>query len=120
MRQLPYVPGFAIILGFDLLGLLLHAVGVPFPAHVLGMILLAGALIAGWVKLEWIENAAGFLLKHMLLFFVPAIVGIITYASLLRDNWLGMGGGIVVSVVASLVVTGLIAEWLLRHHRGPP
>jgi holin-like protein len=108
------VPGFAIILGFDLLGLLLHAVGVPLPAHVLGMILLAVALFAGWVKVEWIENAAGLLLRHMLLFFVPAIVGIITFASLLRANWLGLGGGILLSVLASLLVTGLIAERLLR------
>jgi holin-like protein len=109
--------GFAIIIGFDLLGLLLHAAGIPLPAHVLGMILLAAALFAGWVKLEWVADSAGFLLRHMLLFFVPAIVGVITYASLLRQNWLGLGGGLVISVLASLLVTGLVAERLLRFER---
>lgn len=113
------LPGFAIILAFDLLGLLLHYVGVPLPGHVLGMVLLAIALFTGWVKLEWIEQTSAFLLRHMLLFFVPSVVGIITYASLLKSAWLGIGGGIVVSVLASLIVTGLVANWLLRHHRPP-
>jgi holin-like protein len=113
------LPGFAIILAFDLLGLLLHSAGVPLPGHVLGMILLAAALFAGLVKVEWIEASASFLLRHMVLFFVPAIVSVITYASLLRANWLGLGVGMVVSVVASLLVTGLIAERLLKH-RGAP
>jgi holin-like protein len=111
--------GFAIILGFDLLGLLLHHFGVPLPGHVLGMILLASALFAGLVKIEWIEETAAFLLRHMLLFFVPAIVGIITYAAVLKANWLGIGGGIVVSVLASLIVTGLVANRLLPRHHPP-
>ena len=38
---------FAILLGFDLAGLLLKRLGLPLPAHVTGLLLLAAALFAG-------------------------------------------------------------------------
>ena len=106
--------GFAILLGFDLLGLLLQSLGVPLPANVIGLLLFTAAVFLGWVKVEWVEASANFLLRHMLLFFVPAIAAIVTFGPLLKQQWVGMVGGMVIGLLASLLVTGLLCQRLTR------
>jgi len=112
--------GFAILLGFNLLGLLLQHVGVPLPANVIGLVLFTACLFARLIKLEWVEPAADLLLRNMLLFFAPTIVGSIAFASQLRTEWVAVTLGIVGSTIASMLGTGLIARTLIRHdHAGP-
>lgn len=68
--------GLAILLAFQFIGIVLHEwLAAPLPANVIGLLLFTLSLFAGWVKLEWVEGAAQFLLKHMLLFFLPFVVG---------------------------------------------
>ena len=111
--------GFAIILLFNLLGLLAQkGLGVPLPANVLGMIFLTLALFAGVVKLEWVESAGHFLLRHMLLFFVPLIIGAVLLWPLLQDHWLPLLGGMVISTLLTLAVTGAVATFLTRSVTG--
>jgi holin-like protein len=107
--------GLAILLGFNFLGLLLNKLAhVPLPGNVIGLVLFTACLFARIVKLEWVEGAAGFLLRHMLLFFAPYVVGIVACFSLLRREWpaalLGAGG----SFLVVLLVTGWVATLLLR------
>ena len=109
--------GFAILLAFNLLGLVLHAAGVPLPANVLGMILFSAALFLGVARVEWVEDAAAFLLRHLMLFFVPTIVAVVTMLPLLKQQWLSIGGGMIASLFASMIVTGLLARWLERPAR---
>jgi len=112
--------GLAILLGFNLLGLLLQHVGVPLPANVIGLVLFTVCLFARIVKLEWVEPAADLLLRNMLLFFAPTIVGSIAFASQLRAEWAAAVLGIVGSTIASMIGTGLLARTLIRHdHAGP-
>ncbi|MEI8194906.1 MAG: CidA/LrgA family protein [Phycisphaerae bacterium] len=107
--------GIAIILLFNLLGLLAQkCLGLPLPANVLGMIFLALALFSGLVKLAWVEPAANFLLRHMLLFFVPLIVSAVLLWPLLRENWLPLVGGMVFSTLITLAVTGAVATALTK------
>ncbi|MDT2193319.1 CidA/LrgA family protein [Paenibacillus larvae] len=40
---------------------------VPLPANVIGLILFTGSLYTGLINLEWVESAAQFLTKHMML-----------------------------------------------------
>jgi len=105
--------GLIILVVFQLLGLALQSMGVPLPAGVIGLILFTAALFLGIVKLHWVESASRFLLRHMLLFFVPAIVGVIASAQLLQQEWLAISVSLVVSLLAPMLVTGATASALL-------
>ena len=105
--------GLAILLGFHLLGMFLHALGVPLPGNVVGLILFTLCLFLGLVKLQWVEEAAAFLLRHMLLFFAPVIVGIIVYRERFREEWPAMTVGLVGSLFIAMLVTGWVAMLLI-------
>lgn len=114
--------GFAILLTFNLAGLALQKLaGVPLPANVIGLILFVAALFGGIVKLPWVEESAQFLLRHMLLFFAPVVVGTIAFARLLGDQWFSVVIGLVGSWLAVMLVTGWTASALIREpHREDP
>jgi holin-like protein len=105
--------GFAILLGFHLLGLLLQfLLHIPLPANVIGLMLFVASLLLGWVKLDWVESSAQFLLKHLMLFFVPYIVGTIVFWPLIRSEAAAIVTGLVVSTLVVMLVTGWTTKWL--------
>ena len=107
--------GLAILLLFDLLGLLLQrGLHLPLPGNVMGLILFTLALWLRVVKLEWVEASAAFLLRHMMLFFVPFIIGTVVFLDVLRDAWLAITAGLVLSTFVAMAATGWSAEGLLR------
>ena len=110
--------GLAILLGFNLFGMFLHAVGVPLPGNVIGLILFTLCLFLGIVKLKWVEDAAEFLLRHMLLFFAPVIVGVIVYRDWIGREWPAITVGLLGSLLVVLLVTGWVATWLLPKNKG--
>ncbi|MGC4063342.1 MAG: CidA/LrgA family protein [Polyangiaceae bacterium] len=72
------MPGLAILLAFNLLGLWLQHRGVPLPGEChRPECLFVACLFARIIKLEWVEPTANILLRNMLLFFAPVIVGAI-------------------------------------------
>jgi holin-like protein len=113
------MPGLAILLGFNLLGLLVQAAGVPLPAGVIGLVLFVACLFAGVVKLRWVEPAADVLLRHMLLFFAPVIVGAIAFAPVLRAQWPAVLLGLVGGTLAVMLTTAFVARALVRTHADP-
>lgn len=99
--------GLAILLSFHFAGLLLHnLLHIPLPANVIGLMLFVAALFAGWVKLEWVEESAQFLLRHMMLFFAPFIVGTIVFFRVIGDHALGLGLSLLAGTLLVLLVTG--------------
>ena len=103
--------GFAIILGFNLIGLALQGwAHFPIPSGVTGLILLSAALFAGWIKLEWVEQSAQFLIDHLLLFFAPVIVGTLALAAVIGQHW----APIVCSMVGSTFLVMLVTGWTTR------
>jgi len=107
----------ATLLGCELLGELLRgALHLPIPGPVIGMFILtvwlalrqnAGAQTGTPVPTP-LDRTAGTLLDHMGLLFVPAGVGIIGEATLLRQEWLPILGGVIGSTVLSLGLTGIV------------
>lgn len=59
------------------------ALPVPFPASVIGMLLLLALLATGLLKIEHIREKADFLLANMAFFFLPAGVSVINYFDVL-------------------------------------
>nr|WP_232427740.1 CidA/LrgA family protein [Thermobacillus composti] len=87
---------------------------LPLPANVIGLILFTACLFLKIIKLEWVEESAQFLLKHMLLFFLPFVVGTMVYFGEIRESWLAIIGGLLLSTLLSLAVTGWLTQWLER------
>jgi holin-like protein len=90
---------------------------IPLPGNLLGMLLLTACLCFGWVKMETVERVSSFLLRHMLLFFVPILVGAAQYFPLLLQNpW-----PILVSLVAGplcvMSVSGVVTQRYLNRKK---
>jgi len=111
--MIEYLLGFAILTAFFLLGTLLHGLGFPIPGGVLGLLLFFVALSAGVIELKWVERAAGLLLRHMVLLFVPLTVGLMEMGPVLSRQAVAITASLLVSVTAVLVTTGLLGSWLL-------
>ena len=110
--------GLAILLAFQLAGWVLHEwLHIPLPANVLGFFLLAGALLAGWIKLSWVEDAAQWLLDHMSLFFVPLVVSTMTFFPLLAQQALPIIASLVLSTLLVLWTTAGIAQILIQKRK---
>jgi holin-like protein len=67
---------------------ILDILNIAFPAPILGIIILFILLKSGIIKENWIESFCNFMLKNMILFFIPIFVGIITYTDLISKNFL--------------------------------
>lgn len=84
----------------------------PLPASVLGMILLYLLLRIGIVKLQYVEVAASFLLKHLSLFFVPFAVGLMNYGGLIKASGIQLILMIIGSTIIGLLITGGSTQFL--------
>lgn len=106
--------GLAIIVAIFLIGGWLHRIGVPIPGGVLGLLLFYSAMLTGMLKLSWVERAAGLLLRHMVLLFVPLTVGLMDMGPVLSKQTVAIVASLVLSFLAVLLTTGLLARWLLK------
>jgi holin-like protein len=101
------------LLAFQLLGALIHRVGVPIPGGVLGLMLFYLAMSAGLVKIKWVERTANLLLRHMVLLFVPLTVGLMEMGPVLSKQAVAITASLLVSLTAVMLTTGLLGQWLL-------
>ncbi|GAA4501723.1 CidA/LrgA family protein [Gluconacetobacter tumulicola] len=110
-----------ILVGCQLLGELLRATfQLPIPGPVIGMFLLALALglrarrTGNDSTPAPLKPAAEGLIANMGLLFVPAGVGIIAEAGVIRKEWLPILVAVAGSTILSLIVTALVMHWTLR------
>lgn len=109
---------FCIILLVTFAGELIKSlVPLPIPASIYGMLLLLVCLMTGVIRLEAVEQAGDFLLEIMPLLFVPAAVGLLDMWDALRPILIPVVVITVVITVFVMVVTGRVAQWVLRHAR---
>ena len=99
--------GLAIILFFNFAGVILHEQAhVPLPASVLGFALLTVALFTGVVRLEWVEDTAELLIRHLPLFFSPSIVVGVALFPQVAHEWPAVVIGMIGSTAVTLLLTG--------------
>jgi len=116
------IPAFLVLLACELAGDLLHQMlALPVPGPVIGMSILAAALVfrreeptAKSVITDGLERTAESLIRHMGLLFVPAGVGLIAEIAVVRSEWLPIAAGLIGSTLLSLAVTGLVMHWSIR------
>lgn len=110
-----FLRGIVVVVALFLFGSWLHRIGVPIPGGVLGLLLFYFALLSGMLKLRWVESASNFLLRHMVLLFVPLTVGLMDLGPLLSRQAAAILISLVVSFLAVLLTGGLLAHRLLFH-----
>ncbi len=97
-----YVFQFCRILLVCLLGeILAHALPLPIPASVYGLVLLLAALKLGVLRLDQVKETGGFLIGILPLLFVPAAVGVM-------DLWAELEAMLLPCLIAVIPVTLLV------------
>jgi holin-like protein len=96
---------------------ILSLIKIAFPAPILGIILLFVLLKIGIIKENWIEEFCNFMLKNMILFFIPIFVGIITYTDLISKNFLAIIMTIFITTTLVIVVVGLTSYNIIKFQR---
>jgi len=110
-----YIVQFCIIAAIYYVGEILNMlIPLQVPAAVYGMVLLFVLLSTGIFRLEWVEDAADFLLAIMPMMFVSPGVGIMNSLELLQGSWLPIVVISVVTTFVTLFVTGHCAQGLMR------
>lgn len=94
--------------------LLTKWLAVPIPGNVMGMIILFLLLWSGLLKLAWIQKATSFLLKHLVFFFIPITVGVMTLRDTLVTHGLSLLFILLFSAAVGMIVTGRFAQFIIR------
>ena len=86
----------------------------PFPASVIGMVLLLILLLVRALKVDHIREKSDFLLSNMAFFFIPAGVSIINYFDILAGSLVPL---LVICLVSTLLTFPVTARavHLTRH-----
>jgi len=104
---------------FLLGGQLASWLGWPIPGGVMGLALLLILFASGVLKPAMLQLGAGWLMAEMLLFFIPALMSLLDYGSLIREEGWRILLVIAVSTLMVMVVTALTVElvcrWSVRH-----
>ena len=113
-----FILGFGII--FSILYLskfILNLLNIPFPASILGITIFFILLKTGVVKENWIKDSCNFMLKYMILFFIPLFVGIMSYFDIISKNFLAIIVTIFITTTLVMVVVGLFTYNVIKYQR---
>jgi holin-like protein len=114
------IKGLAVLLLFQSLGeLASRLLQGAMPGPVLGLILLLVFLVANKNISSSVATAADSLLAHLSIFFVPAAVGVMLYASALAETGAAWVLAILLSTVAAITTTALALRALCKPSDSP-
>jgi len=119
-KSLRLLVELAVLLALFLLGgQLAEWLAWPIPGGVMGLALLLLLFACGVVKPATLQLGAGWLMAEMLLFFIPALMSLLDYGSLVREEGWRILLVIAVSTLMVMVVTAvsveMVCRWRLRH-----
>ena len=78
------------------------------------MVLLFMALSTKIIKLDQVETTAEFLLSIMLIFFVPASVGIMDTFFAYKSSMLPIIIIVTISTIMVMITTGLVSQFIIK------
>lgn len=91
--------------------------GLPIPGTMFGMVLLFLLLSCGIIKLSYIQEAADFLLKHMLFFFIPIAVGLMDWGAVFYEHAVVLTIAIVAGAVLPFFTVGIISQLIHKEEK---
>ncbi|WP_461240046.1 CidA/LrgA family protein [Paucilactobacillus sp. N302-9] len=84
----------------------------PVPTPVIGLVLLYLLLTLHIIKVEWVDNFAGFMISLIGFLFVPSGVSLATSLDIMAKSGVQIVTVVIISTVVMLVVTAYTA-WVL-------
>lgn len=88
--------------------------GWPIPAGVIGLALLLLLFASGRVKPAALQLGAGWLMAEMLLFFIPALMSLLDYGAMLRQDGWRILLVIMCSTLMVMLATAFTVEFVCR------
>lgn len=109
------------LLSFQLVGMVLvTALSLAIPEPVIGLVLLFAWVRFGLPTPAALDAMCTGLLSHLSLLFVPAAVGLMTYADLLWEHWLPVGLALLISTPLSIATGAWVFARVARAMNRPP
>ena len=90
--------------------MLAHRLSLRLPGNLVGMLILFALLSGRVVRLEWVQEGASVLTRHLAFFFIPIAVGLIAFKEVFVQNGLAILGTLIVSAAAGILLCGFIAQ----------
>jgi holin-like protein len=84
------------------------------PPSLIGMALVLSLLTLGILRPQHLQQSSRLLNRHMMLFFIPVIVGIIQYWGVLKQGGWHLAFTLVISTAFVLICTALIPQIFKR------
>jgi holin-like protein len=110
-----FLTGITLLLVYQLVGeVTVRLLEVPIPGPVLGMVMLFATLLIRGHTPESLNNAAGALLSHLSLLFVPAGVGMMVHFDRIAAEWLPIAVALFLSTIITMIATAFIMQLTSR------
>jgi len=107
------VIGFLTLIACQLMGeLIVHALDIPVPGAVMGMVLLLIGLMARGEVGQGLRTTAEGLLSVLPMMLVPAGVGLMVHFQLIAAEWMAILAALVVSTFVTLLLVTLMLKWM--------
>jgi len=84
------------------------------PPGIAGIAIALGLMALGLLRREWVADGATWLLREMLLFFVPVVVAVVQYPTLFHAHGLAILFVIVVSTALVMLATAFAVDLAWR------
>lgn len=112
---IPHAAAFLVLVLCNMAGgLVASLLHLPVPGTVIGiLILLVGFGAVGRVP-QPIRRLAEFLLHHLNLFYIPAGVGVMAYAALVRQDLLPIVAALIGGTFIALIAGALAFHWTAK------
>lgn len=110
--------GLSMLILFQLLGTAINVLFLPMlPGPILGFVLMFVYLLLRGGVSENINLASSSLLKYLPLLLTPPAVGIMAHTDAVMADFWAIFGSLVISVLVSVVVIGLLMQFLIRRQQ---
>lgn len=87
-----------------------HLINGLIPSSVIGMVLLFIALSIGLIKERKVKDVSKILLKYMVLFFLPASVGVLVAWDIIANHFWAILLSATVSTILVIIVVGVTQQ----------
>ena len=110
--------GLSALILFQLLGTALNVLLFPvLPGPIIGFLLMFIYLLVRGGVSENVNLASSSLLKYLPLLLTPPAVGIMAHMDAVTADFWAIIGSLLISVVVSVVVIGLLMQFLIRRQQ---
>ncbi|KGX89653.1 CidA/LrgA family protein [Pontibacillus marinus] len=115
MNVLKVMGHIAVLILFYLIGSWIQELFHLFiPGSIIGMLLLFVTLLTKKVNVNWVNEGADLLIRHLALLFVPVTVGIIQYLELFAGKSFFLIPIALCSTLLVMVCSGMVSQYIVR------